>query len=156
MNNKNDGNDEKSGIKVVDRRLKFDQEGERDTTEDKGMSGIDTGGGKNEVRDSRSFEETIEIGKKEPPIPEPNFINFILSLWTTANLHMGYIKSKEDKDLDIKVDLSLAKHTIDTIDMLKAKTEGNRTDEEEELIKNILYDLKMKFVKRSSDVDKSR
>ena len=46
--------------------------------------------------------------------------------------------------------LPLAKQTIDLIGMLKEKTKGNLTSDEEKLMENILYDLKMRYVKAVS------
>jgi hypothetical protein len=47
------------------------------------------------------------------------------------------------------VDLELVKHTIDTLALLRDKTEGNLDKVETEMISNILYDLKIRFVKAS-------
>ena len=41
----------------------------------------------------------------------------------------------------------LARHAIDTLVVLEQKTKGNLTKEENELLKNILYDVKIRFVK---------
>jgi hypothetical protein len=46
--------------------------------------------------------------------------------------------------------LPLAKQTIDLIGMLKEKTKGNLTPEEAKLIENILFDLRMRYVKATS------
>ena len=43
--------------------------------------------------------------------------------------------------------LPLAKQTIDLIGMLKEKTKGNLTPDEEKVVENILYDLRMRYVK---------
>jgi len=43
--------------------------------------------------------------------------------------------------------LVLAKQSIDIINLLKDKTKGNLTNEEENLLDNLLYDLRMRFVK---------
>ena len=39
-----------------------------------------------------------------------------------------------------------AKHIIDTVQMLKDKTEGNRTGPESEMLEAVLYDLRMSFL----------
>jgi len=49
--------------------------------------------------------------------------------------------------------LPLAKQTIDLIGMLKEKTKGNLTSEEEKIIEYVLYDLRMRYVK---SLDKPR
>ncbi|MCG2748385.1 MAG: DUF1844 domain-containing protein [Desulfobulbaceae bacterium] len=49
-----------------------------------------------------------------------------------------------------KQDLVLAKHTIDTLNVLKVKTKGNLTEEEEDMLGKFLYDLQMRYVKAKS------
>ena len=41
----------------------------------------------------------------------------------------------------------MAKQTIDILSMMQEKTAGNLTQEEENLLKNILYDLRLMYVK---------
>ncbi len=43
--------------------------------------------------------------------------------------------------------LSMAKQTIDILSMLEEKTAGNLSKDEEDLLKNILYDLRIIYVK---------
>ena len=45
--------------------------------------------------------------------------------------------------------LPAAKHTIDTIGMLKSKTEGNLDDNEKNLMDGILFELRMRYVKEA-------
>jgi hypothetical protein len=45
-----------------------------------------------------------------------------------------------------KQDLVLAKHTIDTLKLLEEKTRGNLNGEEQDILKHVLYDLKMRYV----------
>jgi hypothetical protein len=78
-------------------------------------------------------------------MPEVTFPAFILSLNTSALYHLGEIADPATgKRL---VDLDLARHAIDTMVMVQNKTKGNLTVEEGELLKNILYDIKLRFVK---------
>jgi hypothetical protein len=44
-------------------------------------------------------------------------------------------------------DLRQAKDAIDTLLLLRDKTEGNRTEPESELLEQILYDLEVRFVR---------
>ncbi|MFV0438657.1 MAG: DUF1844 domain-containing protein [Desulfopila sp.] len=78
-------------------------------------------------------------------MPEVTFSTFIMSLNTSALYHMGEIKDPHTGRSD--VDFSLARHAIDTLVMLQQKTKGNLTREEEEMLRNILYDVKLRFVK---------
>lgn len=86
-----------------------------------------------------------EVSKEEVPLPEINFINFIFSLSTSVLIQLGAIQDpitqKESKNLP------LAKQTIDLLGMLKEKTKGNLTPEEDKLIEDVLFDLKMMYVK---------
>jgi hypothetical protein len=73
------------------------------------------------------------------------FSTFILSLNTAALVHLGELPDPITKKKE--VNLTLAKQTIDTLEMLKEKTKGNLTLEEEKLLQSILYELKLKYVK---------
>ncbi|AIH03469.1 MULTISPECIES: DUF1844 domain-containing protein [Thermodesulfobacterium] len=75
------------------------------------------------------------------------FSTFILSLNTAALIHLGELPNPLTNKKE--VNLLLAKQTIDTIEMLKEKTKGNLTLDEERLINAILYELKLKFLKVS-------
>ena len=94
-------------------------------------------------------EEKKEAPKKaEPgqaPLPEVNFSSLVISLSSSALLHLGEIADphtgQKTKDLD------MAKHTIDTIALLKEKTKGNLTDEENKIIESVLTDLRWLYVK---------
>jgi len=81
-------------------------------------------------------------------LPEPTFTTFIMSLNTSALFHLGEMVDPESGQKG--TDLVLAKHTIDTLQLLKAKTAGNLTDREKELLENVLYDLQMRYVKVTS------
>jgi hypothetical protein len=85
--------------------------------------------------------------KQEPPfqLPAINFSTFVASLNASALLHLGII---EDPSSGTKnKSLPMAKQTIDILSMLQEKTTGNLSDEEENLLKNILYDLRIMYVK---------
>lgn len=45
-----------------------------------------------------------------------------------------------------RVDIEQAQEAIETLLLLRAKTEGNRTEEESRLLEEILYDLQMRYV----------
>ena len=80
-------------------------------------------------------------------MPEVTFTSFILSLNTTALFHLGELAHPETGAREI--DLELVKHTIDTLVLLRNKTEGNLDKDESELLSTILYDLKLRYVKAS-------
>jgi hypothetical protein len=72
----------------------------------------------------------------------------VFQLATAALVYMGAAKLPGAEK--VEVNMPLAKMTIDTIDMLKAKTEGNRTVDETSLFDDVLYQLRMSYVKAES------
>ena len=106
-----------------------------------------------EVKETTTQEEKVQeqVEQKDapshPPLPEVNFSTFIVSLSTEVLFHLGEfphpVSGEKQKDL------SLAKHAIDTLAMLKDKTQGNLSDEEKQLLEGMLYDLRMAFIRAS-------
>lgn len=84
-------------------------------------------------------------------MPEVTFAAFVMSLNTSALFYLGEISDPATGQKN--QDLVLAKHTIDTLKLLEGKTRGNLTDEEQDLLKNALYDLKMRYVAKVSKSD---
>lgn len=78
-------------------------------------------------------------------MPEVSFASLVLSLNTTALFHLGELAHPESGEK--AVDLGLVKHTIDTLVLLRDKTQGNLDNDENQLLSNVLYDLKMRYVK---------
>lgn len=72
------------------------------------------------------------------------FSTFILSLSSSALVSLGELPDPLTKEK--RIDLNMARQTISIIEMLKEKTRGNLTEEEERLIDSTLCDLKLKFV----------
>ena len=81
-------------------------------------------------------------------MPEVTFTAFVMSLNTSALFYLGEISDPATGEK--QQDLVLVKHTIDTLQLLEEKTKGNLNDEEQALLKNALYDLKMRYVAKSS------
>lgn len=79
-----------------------------------------------------------------------SFTAFVLSLSTAALQHLG-LSLPEIDNAEPCQNLALARQTIDILEMLQKKTQGNLKDEEEKLLGNILFDLRMRFVKASAD-----
>ncbi|MBI5560287.1 MAG: DUF1844 domain-containing protein, partial [Deltaproteobacteria bacterium] len=74
-----------------------------------------------------------------------DFTTFILSLSTSVLMHLGEIKNPvTDK---FEKDYPMARHTIDIIGMMEEKTRGNLTPDEERLVTDALYDLRMRYLK---------
>ena len=124
---------EGQGFTIKDKRT-FDTKGDiKDESE------------KTEIRKDEGKENTREEKKDSTPLPEINFSSFLLSLSSSVLLHLGEIADPQSGEK--KKDLVLAKQSIDIINLLKDKTKGNLTQEEEKLLEHLLYDLRMRFVK---------
>ncbi len=80
-------------------------------------------------------------------MPEITFTTFIMSFHTSALYHLGELPHPESGKKTR--DLELAKHTIDTLALLEKKTRGNLEKDEDQLLSNVLYELKMRFVQAS-------
>ena len=85
---------------------------------------------------------------EESKIPEASFSSLVLFLVTIASQYLGLVKNP----LTDKVDenFELAKYTIDSLDILYEKTKGNLTKEEEELLKSMLSNLKLTYVREQN------
>lgn len=102
---------------------------------------------KTDKREAPAPESESEA-EEQAPLPEVNFATFVFSLSSSAILHFGEIpdptSGKKEKNLP------MAKQTIDILGMLEEKTKGNLTDDEKDFLKNILYDLRMRYVRETT------
>jgi hypothetical protein len=125
------------------------------------MSAEEKDGGKAEQRpggftvtDRRIFADDKGTARvEEPPgaaraagaeIPTVDFHTFVLSLGSSALMHLGELERPGAGGA--AKDLPLAKHTIDILAMLQDKTRGNLTADEDKLLESLLYDLRLRFV----------
>ncbi|MEK6304181.1 MAG: DUF1844 domain-containing protein [Acidobacteriota bacterium] len=83
-------------------------------------------------------------GPRADGVPEASFLNLLNMLAVEAAMHLGMIHPQGQEPLP--VDPESARHLIDLLGMLQAKTRGNLTAEEDSLLENILADLRMQFV----------
>ena len=73
---------------------------------------------------------------------------YIISIFTTqALLQLGEVQNPVTGKQT--ADLKGAKFTIDSLNILKEKTKGNLTKEEENHLNNVIYNLQMRFVEHS-------
>lgn len=90
-------------------------------------------------------EEVGTTATEEAVFPGLNFSTFLLSLSTSALVSLGELPDPIKNENNIN--LTLAQQTITIIEILKEKTMGNLTPEEDHLIDGILYDLHIRYVK---------
>jgi hypothetical protein len=82
------------------------------------------------------------------PLPAINFATFVFSLNSSALVQLGMMEDPMTGEKE--KNLPLAKQTIDIISMLEEKTRGNLEPDEAAMLKNILYDLRILYVKEKS------
>jgi hypothetical protein len=80
-------------------------------------------------------------------LPRVDFSTFILSLNHSALMHLG--EAPDPETGQVEKNLLLARQTIDLVGMLEEKTRGNLSGEEERLVAQILFDLRMRYVELS-------
>jgi hypothetical protein len=104
------------------------------------------------VDNAKQHDADCECGEGRVPdkkggcvMPEVTFPAFVMSLNTSALYHLGEIQDPATGKT--VVDFDLARHAIDTLVLIQNKTKGNLDRDEEELLRNILYDIKLRFVK---------
>lgn len=79
-----------------------------------------------------------------PPLPEPGLKTFFSGMAGQVLINMGLFANPVTGKKEVA--LEQAKYSIDLMQILQDKMQGNLTDEEEQLIKTMLYDLRMRYV----------
>ncbi|WP_437673273.1 DUF1844 domain-containing protein [Sorangium sp. So ce131] len=81
-----------------------------------------------------------------PELPTLDFSTFVLSIIGSAYVHLGDAPSP---DGGLEQNLVLAHQDIDLLSLLQEKTKGNLTGDEERLLEQALYDLRMRYLEVS-------
>jgi len=77
-----------------------------------------------------------------------NFIAFVLSLAHTTAVHLGDTADPASGQ-KMPPQLQAAQQMIDVLSLLEEKTRGNLTAEERQLLEQLLYELRVRFVEVS-------
>lgn len=97
---------------------------------------------------ARGFTMVGERAAGAEDLPKVDFAGFLISLGSSAFVHLGLVPDPETKATR-SPNLAVARQTIDMIELLEEKTRGNLTNEEATLLRNLLTDLRMRFVEAS-------
>jgi hypothetical protein len=108
----------------------------------------------NDWKEKVAKEKTAEPQSDVTPdqegggLPEqPDFSFFVSSLALQASIAMGVmpnpVTNKKEENIP------QARLLVDTLAMLKEKTQGNLSSEEDSLLENLLYELRMQYVART-------
>jgi Domain of unknown function (DUF1844) len=73
----------------------------------------------------------------------------VLSLGNAGSIGLGLSPDPETNKTSVR--LNLARENIELLDMLHSKTKGNLTSEEQNLLENMLYDLRLKYLEATKN-----
>jgi hypothetical protein len=137
-------NEEEKGFVIKDRR-RFTEDAavEKDSQQQQGSP--ESSGAQAQPGGGQTASEEDEYA--HGPLPEVTMATFVFSLSSSALVHLGEIAEPESNRT--KVDLVIAKQIIDTLGMLQEKTKGNLDHDEENLLRTVLYDLRMRYVQKA-------
>jgi len=74
-----------------------------------------------------------------------SFNAFVVSLATTAAVHFGDVADPESGEKQT-ANFDAAGHAIEMLALLEEKTKGNLTDDEVRFIRQVLYELRLRYV----------
>jgi hypothetical protein len=86
-------------------------------------------------------------------MPELSFTAFVLSLASTAAIHLGDLADPATSEKSEK-NLEGASQMIDILTLLEQKTRGNLTAEERQVLEQVLYELRMRFIEASGQTSR--
>ena len=111
-----------------------------------GGSKGDGGMGSDEPRAKAGDSPQAESSKsgEADELPQIDFATFILSLSHSALVHLGDAPNPANGKTEVS--LPLARQTIDLLALLLDKSKGNLTGEEEHVLGQALFDLRMRYV----------
>jgi len=87
---------------------------------------------------------------ESPGASDLTFSGFILSLATTAAFHFGDLEDPETGHRS-EPDLDSAARIIEVLTMLQEKTKGNLIPEEDRVLDDLLYELRMRYVQAQQE-----
>ncbi len=128
-------------IKVKDRRTFTDEADAGEPAE----TGRATDAEREATRDAYAevAKECVEPDQ-ERPLPPVDFSTLVLSIAQGALMNLGELADPDTGET--QQNFALARHNIDLLSLLQDKTRGNLDHDEQKLVENLLYDLRMKYV----------
>lgn len=133
---------EEKGFKVIDRRGQ-EPPPPHATGKTGGPQGADASVG-NLPPGAGVHEEKGRAGEGPSSLGVPGFLDLVQSLQMGAMAGLGMLQGRDGKRP--QVDLPAAKDAIDLLGILEEKTKGNLTKEEEDVLREGLYHLRMGYM----------
>lgn len=97
-----------------------------------------------EKQEEQKPAEMAEDQGPSGPLPPGDLASLINMLTTQALFAMGVLRVQDQDERE--PDLEMARYNIDMLETLQEKTKGNVTDEEAQVLKNTLNELRMGYV----------
>lgn len=96
----------------------------------------------------REKENLSKETEPPPPMPEASFAELLNMFVMQAMAGLGMMAGAGGSQ--IPPNMEVAKHFIDLLQVLEDKTKNNLEDEEQKLLSQVLYDLRMRYVQMTS------
>jgi hypothetical protein len=103
-----------------------------------------------EALEKQIHQEPHAQPQRAAGLPPATLAVLLTTLATQALVALGQIPHLASGKPELHLDE--AKHFIDTLEMLEAKTTGNRTAEETQLFDNLLHELRLGYVEMQKHV----
>ncbi len=136
--------DDNKGYRVEDRRFIFREQQQEGKAAEPAPEAPEAAAAGPEAG-PREPEEPSRKEERRGPLPPITFSTFIFSLNSSALIHLG--EHPDPVTGQVERDLDLAKQTIDLLGLLRDKTRGNLSHDEEQLLEAILFDLRLRYVR---------
>lgn len=97
-----------------------------------------------EEQEQGKATETDQGQRRSGPLPEGDLMGLVNMLATQSLFAMGVLRVEGQDDRE--PDLEMARYNIDMLEALETKTKGNLTDQETQMLKSTLSELRMGYV----------
>jgi len=99
------------------------------------------------MTDEKRGETFVMRGEADPASSAIAFNTFIIGLASTTLIHLGEAANPDTGRTERN--LELARESLELLSLLREKTRGNLTEEEDKLFATVLTDLRLRYVEAS-------
>jgi hypothetical protein len=103
-----------------------------------------------ESEHARETRQAYERQARNAPGQRIDFETVVLSISTSAMYQLGLVQDQAGRTLP--ADPDAARHTIDMLGVLQEKTQGNLSFQEQQLLDQVLYELRMAYLQVTGGV----
>ncbi len=140
------GGEEEQGFIIRDRRGRAEQ--------DAGSAAAQARPSASSTAPSSGQAQQAQSAPTQEPGMPVTFSSFVISVGTSALMLLG--EQIDPQQPPVPVNLPQAKEIIDLLSVLEEKTRSNLTTEEQTVLRDMLYALRMKYVSLASGQPSSR